>query len=89
MDCFIAMVFHDLFPRPRYPEYTLGCGLFQFIVSMIPPAFIWLVEALGFKGDRARGVRLIREVLSFSTLPSSLNYVIWRFRRRYTRTTIR
>lgn len=31
-------------------DANFGIGLFHFLVSIIPPQFLWLVEGAGFKG---------------------------------------
>jgi len=49
---------------PSFPGYAhivssayCGVGTFHFMISIVPPAFKWIVEAVGFEGDRARGMQ--------------------------------
>jgi tetratricopeptide (TPR) repeat protein len=47
------------------PEYLhdvlFGIGVFSFVISLVPPAFTFFVEAIGFKGDRGKGFRLLKD----------------------------
>eukprot|EP01128_Nolandella_sp_AFSM9_P011211 TRINITY_DN792_c0_g1_i2.p1 TRINITY_DN792_c0_g1~~TRINITY_DN792_c0_g1_i2.p1 ORF type:complete len:593 (+),score=152.94 TRINITY_DN792_c0_g1_i2:419-2197(+) len=42
-------------PPDWLSEVLFGFGVFQFIVSLVPPAYKWMVEAMGFTGDRKLG----------------------------------
>ncbi|EGG14918.1 hypothetical protein DFA_10791 [Cavenderia fasciculata] len=37
-----------------------GVGFFHFLVSVVPPQYIWLVEGIGFKGNRMEGLKEIQ-----------------------------
>eukprot|EP01132_Coremiostelium_polycephalum_P002247 gene2247-2770_t len=37
-----------------------GVGLFHFLVSVVPPQYIWLVEGIGFKANRMEGIKEIK-----------------------------
>jgi len=34
-----------------------GIGIFHFIVSLIPPQFLWLAKLLGFEGQRDKAIQ--------------------------------
>eukprot|EP00897_Mesotaenium_endlicherianum_P002003 jgi/Mesen1/1830/ME000142S00997 len=38
-------------------DVLFGVGGFHFFVSMVPSSFTWIVESLGFRGDREAGRR--------------------------------
>jgi tetratricopeptide (TPR) repeat protein len=38
-------------------ELFFGAGFFYFFLSLVPPKFMWVVEAIGFESDRERGLR--------------------------------
>jgi len=42
-------------------DVLFGVGLFNFVISLVPPAFTFFVEALGFKGDREKGFNLLKQ----------------------------
>eukprot|EP01087_Luapelamoeba_hula_P011163 TRINITY_DN3003_c1_g1_i1.p1 TRINITY_DN3003_c1_g1~~TRINITY_DN3003_c1_g1_i1.p1 ORF type:complete len:544 (+),score=105.50 TRINITY_DN3003_c1_g1_i1:60-1634(+) len=50
--------------HPDYPRltgsYDFGVGLFHFMISVVPREFLWLVEAIGFKGNRQLALNEIR-----------------------------
>uniref|UniRef100_A0A6B2L585 Tetratricopeptide repeat protein n=1 Tax=Arcella intermedia TaxID=1963864 RepID=A0A6B2L585_9EUKA len=62
------------------PEYVhdvmLGYGVFNFIISLIPPAFTFFVEAIGFKGDREKGYSMIRECSKRQTMTGLVSLLI-------------
>ncbi|GAM28675.1 hypothetical protein SAMD00019534_118510 [Acytostelium subglobosum LB1] len=37
-----------------------GVGIFHFLVSAVPPQYVWLVEGIGFKANRMEGVKEIK-----------------------------
>ncbi|GAM26636.1 hypothetical protein SAMD00019534_098110, partial [Acytostelium subglobosum LB1] len=37
-----------------------GVGIFHFLVSAVPPQYVWLVEGIGFKANRMEGVRELK-----------------------------
>ena len=41
-----------LYPDALRERVAFGVGAFQFGASLLPPTFLWIAEALGFKGDR-------------------------------------
>jgi hypothetical protein len=41
---------------------AFGVGTFQFAVSMVPPAFKWIVEMIGYRGDRELAVQRLTHV---------------------------
>ncbi|KAL0486314.1 tetratricopeptide repeat protein [Acrasis kona] len=42
----------------------IGYGLFQYNLSLVPPALQWLLSMLGFGGDRELGLKLANESVS-------------------------
>jgi hypothetical protein len=41
-----------------------GMGIYHFALSVVPRHFQWLVEGVGFKGDRALAMREIEFVMN-------------------------
>ncbi|KAK5575436.1 hypothetical protein RB653_006569 [Dictyostelium firmibasis] len=37
-----------------------GVGIFHFLVSVVPPQYMWLIEGIGFKGNRMEGLKEIK-----------------------------
>ncbi|EFA85319.1 hypothetical protein PPL_02320 [Heterostelium album PN500] len=37
-----------------------GVGIFHFLVSVVPPQYVWLVEGIGFKANRMEGLKEIK-----------------------------
>ncbi len=51
---------------PTVHENILACikcgyGLFQYVLSIVPPGIQWLLNMIGFSGDRQLGLKLVRE----------------------------
>jgi Iml2/Tetratricopeptide repeat protein 39 len=46
--------------RALYGGVSFGIGVFHFLVSQVPPAFMWLAKALGFVADRANGIKQLQ-----------------------------
>ncbi|GAQ83686.1 hypothetical protein KFL_001570250 [Klebsormidium nitens] len=44
-------------------DILYGIGGFHFFVSLVPPAFKWIVESLGFKGDQSASQPQLRECI--------------------------
>jgi len=44
-----------------YYDVLFGVGVFSFVISLVPPGFTFFVEAIGFKGDREKGFRILKE----------------------------
>ncbi|EGC33092.1 hypothetical protein DICPUDRAFT_81103 [Dictyostelium purpureum] len=38
-----------------------GVGIFHFLVSVVPPQYMWLIEGIGFKGNRMEGLKEIKQ----------------------------
>lgn len=56
-----------------------GMGLFYFFVSLVPPKFLWIVEAIGFESNRPEGIRLLEECYQGKgcSSPAALLLLIW------------
>jgi len=50
----------DNVDQEYYHDVVFGVGLFNFVVSLVPPAFNFFVEAMGFKGDRRKGFEMLK-----------------------------
>lgn len=49
-----------------------GVGVFNVVISILPPVVLRLVQVLGFSGDRELGLRLLRECLSLNAIRSPI-----------------
>ena len=49
----------------------VGIGSYHFIVSLVPPSIKWLIEALGFQGNREFALKSLIECSSVSS-PKSI-----------------
>jgi len=63
-ECY-KIITEDKAEKELEPEYfydvVFGIGVFSFVVSLIPPTFTFFVEAIGFRGDREKGFKLLKE----------------------------
>lgn len=54
------------YPWPDDPVLTdivtFGLGFFALAVSLIPPAYLWLAELIGFRADRDEGIAKLEAV---------------------------
>jgi len=57
-------------------DVLFGVGLFNFIISLIPPAFTFFVEAIGFKGDREKGFNIIKQCSERNTFTGYISLMI-------------
>ncbi|KAK3582320.1 hypothetical protein CHS0354_023861 [Potamilus streckersoni] len=47
--------------KPNFEDAKKGKGMFQFVISLIPGSLKWIVEALGYEGDRYGGLQLMKD----------------------------
>ncbi|KYQ90267.1 hypothetical protein DLAC_08870 [Tieghemostelium lacteum] len=67
---------------PTFPIYNhivscanYGVGIFHFLVSVVPPQYMWLVEGIGFKGNRMEGLNEIKLGASSNGIRSILSNI--------------
>jgi len=57
-------------------DVLFGVGVFSFVVSLIPPTFTFFVEAIGFKGDREKGFKLLKECSEQNTCTGFISLML-------------
>lgn len=65
--------------RIAHAAVLFSAGAFLFFVSLVPPSFAWMVEAIGFHGNRAQGAVLLHIVslLRCPAAPLAQLVLIW------------
>eukprot|EP00271_Cylindrocystis_brebissonii_P021682 TRINITY_DN789_c0_g1_i1.p1 TRINITY_DN789_c0_g1~~TRINITY_DN789_c0_g1_i1.p1 ORF type:complete len:657 (+),score=97.80 TRINITY_DN789_c0_g1_i1:1080-3050(+) len=60
-------------------DILYGVGGFHFFVSMVPASFKWVVESLGFRGEREVGRRELQKCMEGGgqRAPSALLLILW------------
>jgi len=59
-----------------YHDVLFGIGVFNFVISLVPPTFTFFVEAIGFKGDRERGFKILKECSEHKTFTGFISLMV-------------